>query len=339
MEPCRVQLVHQLLQQKLNWSYVMEEATRQVIRPVLYQSLRALQTDSLPKEVLSSLHEYYCNNAARNQLLANELVRLLERFEQSGISAVPYKGPLLAAAAYGNLSAREFADLDIFVRKQDVLTAKEILIAEGYRLLTSQKLEGFYLKHKYHFPFQHPETNILVEIHWAFTKRYWFFDLEEDNLWSRLMPFTLWGANVLSFSAEDSLLILCIHGGKHRWARLAWICDVAELIGAQKGLDWESVLRQAKKIGGLRVLFIGLRMTCDLLETSLPVKVLERMNLDKASGLIASNLQKQIFSGARESDPDSYFFETRERLRDKTQVLLHDLRVSLDPIIRHVQGK
>jgi hypothetical protein len=29
---------------------------------------------------------------------------------------------------------------------------------------------------------------------------------------------------------EDMLLFLCVHGGKHQWTRLAWICDVAEFI-------------------------------------------------------------------------------------------------------------
>ena len=32
-----------------------------------------------------------------------------------GIAAIPYKGPVLAAAVYGNLALRTFSDLDILV--------------------------------------------------------------------------------------------------------------------------------------------------------------------------------------------------------------------------------
>src|SRR3712207_8653927 len=39
-----------------------------------------------------------------------------------------------------------------------------------------------------------------------------------------------------------SLLILCVHGTKHIWGRLSWICDVAELLRTQPDMDWEYVL-------------------------------------------------------------------------------------------------
>jgi len=334
MEPQRAELVHALLRQNLDWGYLIKEATRHVIRPLLHNNLQTLWPDPAANEPLSNLHEYYCNNAARNLFLAHELVRLINLLGQQGISAVPFKGPLLAASAYGSLSLREFADLDIFVHKQDVMRIKKILLLEGYQLLPSEDLENFYLKHKYHFPFLHPETRILVEIHWAFTKRYWSFDFEQESLWERLKPVTLAGASVWNFSAEDLVLILCMHGTKHGWERLAWICDVAELIRAQEDLDWDLVLEQAKRIGSLRVLFIGLYMASDLLETVLPDQVLARMHADKMAQSIASNLQQHIFYGAPKINSPVYFIQTRERLRDKTRVFLHYLRITAGPLVR-----
>lgn len=327
MEPQRAHLVHDLLRQNLNWEYLIQEATRHVVRPLLYNNLQILWSDPEAKELLSNLHEYYCNNTARNLFLANELVRLIQLLGQQGIPAVPYKGPLLAASVYGSLSLREFADLDIFVHKQDVMRVKKILLMQGYQLLPSENREAFYLKHKYHFPFLHPETRILVEIHWTFTKRFWSFDFDPERLWERLQPATLVGASVWNFSVEDLLLILCMHGTKHRWERLVWICDIVELIHGKEDLDWDWILEQAKRIGSLRVLFIGLSMASDLLETVLPDQVVAQMHVDKVARSIASDLQEQIFCDVPKSNSAFYFIRTRERLRDKTRAFLHYLRV------------
>ncbi len=62
-----------------------------------------------------------------------ELQRILDIFKSHGITAIPYKGPVLAIQAYGNLAFREFGDLDIFIQKQDFLKVKELLLDNGYK--------------------------------------------------------------------------------------------------------------------------------------------------------------------------------------------------------------
>ena len=70
--------------------------------------------------------------ARSNLLRTGELVKCLNLLQSQGITAVPMKGPVLAASAYGSLVLREFNDLDILVRERDVTRARDILIAEGY---------------------------------------------------------------------------------------------------------------------------------------------------------------------------------------------------------------
>ena len=61
----------------------------------------------------------------------------MKLLESNGINAIPYKGPVLANLAYGNLSFREFGDIDILINKSDALKAKEIMISNGYELISS----------------------------------------------------------------------------------------------------------------------------------------------------------------------------------------------------------
>ena len=52
--------------------------------------------------------------------------------EANGITAIPYKGPAIALKLYGNVARRQFADLDILVRKHDVWKAGRLIEAEGF---------------------------------------------------------------------------------------------------------------------------------------------------------------------------------------------------------------
>ena len=53
---------------------------------------------------------------------------------------------------------------------------------------------------------------------------------------------TVSGTDVSSLAMENLLWLLCVHATKHKWARLSWICDVAELLRSQPQLNWEKVI-------------------------------------------------------------------------------------------------
>src|SRR5437870_4666302 len=55
-------------------------------------------------------------NARRNLLMLRELLEVLDLFAEHSVPALPYKGPILAAVEYGNVSLRTFCDLDILVK-------------------------------------------------------------------------------------------------------------------------------------------------------------------------------------------------------------------------------
>src|SRR5208282_2899895 len=64
--------------------------------------------------------------------LTAELFRLLDLLERHAIPALPFKGPVLASALYGDLAMRESCDLDVLVRSSDLAGAKRAMLASGY---------------------------------------------------------------------------------------------------------------------------------------------------------------------------------------------------------------
>lgn len=58
-------------------------------------------------------------------------------------------------------------------------------------------------------------------------------------------------------------VILCVHGVKHFWDRLAWVFDVAKLITVQK-VDWVLLPQIAAEMKSTRVTLLGLYLANDL---------------------------------------------------------------------------
>ena len=103
----------------LDWPYLLQLAEGHGIMPLLYKHLSSLSPNTVPHTELGQLQHQYRRNAVHNLFLVGELFHLLELFEAHAIHAVPYKGPTLAIRAYGNLSMRQFGDLDLLLREQE----------------------------------------------------------------------------------------------------------------------------------------------------------------------------------------------------------------------------
>ncbi|HEY3839236.1 MAG TPA: nucleotidyltransferase family protein, partial [Bryobacteraceae bacterium] len=84
--------------------------------------------DMLPKTATNLLNGTSWEGMRHNMTLTAELFRILGLFNKSGIEVIPFKGPTLAVAAYGDLSLRMFADLDILVSEQDLDAAVDTLV-------------------------------------------------------------------------------------------------------------------------------------------------------------------------------------------------------------------
>jgi hypothetical protein len=333
----RAAQIRTLLRKDTDWSYLIRMAGRHGMIPLLYWHLNATCPEAIPETVLDHLRDYFHGNIYRNLFLTGELLKLLNLFEASGIPAVPYKGPILAASVYGNIALREFVDLDILVHKQDVLRAKELLVSVGYqpefRLTRAQ--EAALLRYYHEYPLTRGDGEIIVDLHWEITEKYFAFPLNLERLWGGLEYISIGNRTVPTLSPEDLLLLLCMHGSHHVWERLSWICDVAELIRVHKGMNWERVMERAAPLGSERMLFLGLFLASDLLGAALPEKVWQRVQADPTVKVLAGEMQEGLFR--RVNDVPSVFevfpfhLKIRERLRDRVR---YSVRLATTTTIR-----
>ena len=132
-----------------------------------------------------------------------------------------------------------------------------------------------------------------------------------DQLWDRLESVDLLGEKIELPSLESHLMALCLHGSKHLWTRLGWVCDIAALLHSGRPLDWERVLCGAQTWGSERVLLLGLLLAHDLLHADLPPEVLLRIRARPEIAVLAQCARKRLFDRA----PAGFWSLTWFRLR------------------------
>ena len=291
-----------LLQSGIDWDYLLRGAYDHSVIPLLYRRLSAYP-EAVPAEVMASLRDQSLTNSRSSLGLTHELLELLALFEANSIPVIPYKGPALAASAYGDVGLRQFSDLDLIVHKSDVLHVKTLLSARGWRpeFELNDAQEAAFLDHYYDYGF-HNDQGVLVEIHWELTEGYFNVPIDVERLWERLVPIQIAGRRVMTLSPEDALLIVCVHSSKHLWSRLGWISDVARLVETNKDMNWTQVTEHAAELGARRMLHLGLVLANKLLGARLPEHISKDINSNPTVSALAAEMTRRLFED-RNSSP------------------------------------
>jgi len=314
---------------EIDWEYLFQLARRHSIVPLVYVQV---ESDLVPEQFLNKLKQHYIENSARNTILTAELCRLINLFRDEGIESIPYKGPVLAVFAYGDIALRRFVDLDVIVRKADVLKAREILLRSGYTPSKSLSLaqQEFLLRTQHNMQFSRDNHRMIVELHWEVAPHLFASTVNGERLWQDLITLDLNGTQVKTFSAEDLLFSLCVHGSRHLWERLGWICDVAELI-ERRSLDWSALLERAASADTERMFLLGVYLAQRLLDAPVPAEVKQRCDSDPRLASLADTIVEHLFNGPTHTPATSreifkYNLGVRKTLSARARYLLYMFR-------------
>lgn len=320
--PVQIDRIRQLTAHNdLEWDRLLRLVKRHRLVGLVYRNLsRALDTDfaSVPAEVLEELRTVYNLSAGRNLYLAGALMRLLKYFERNGIPVIPFKGPTLAQSLYGNLSMREFGDLDILVRRDDLERVKRALAELHYvpqdELNAEQEAEHY--REKYNRVYRSDDGRLVLEVHWSLAYEY-FASIDDPHLfWDHAETHHVLNHDILMPPAEDLLLYLLGHGYRHMWERLSWIVDVAALLQAHPSIDWGYVVTTAARLRINRVMLLGLFLAHDLLALPLPPELLRQIERSQAVLRSAEQIYEVLFEPEEPDAPNVEAFVFHLKLRE-----------------------
>lgn len=276
-----------------------------------------------PERAVRLLQQEARADSRRSLLLVSRLQAILARFEAASLPVLLYKGPALAIQAYGQLAFRPFVDLDLLVRPRDLDRATDTLIALGYEAfpkLTPARRRS-YFRTECECWFDVADGSSPVEVHWAVRERLYNFPMDVEGIFARATSVTLCGRQVPTMAPEDLLLALCIHGAKHGWSQLKWICDLDRIIAANPELDWGAMFAHARLLRGERLLLFGLSVVSQTLGTELPGIVQSRILVDETAAALARDATRAFWRDDAEPreapDAAATYLRSREDLRDR----------------------
>jgi hypothetical protein len=308
-----------------DWRQLVDLAVQHRVMPLLYERLRTMPPGTLPSDFMEELRRRYIANASRNEIMTRELVKVLDIMSAQGIRAMPIKGPVLTALAYGDISRRMFDDLDILLKVEDVEKAAKKLLSLGYEpfLELSEAERKAHVRAGWGWSMHSPGKDYYVELDTGITPGYFSFCMNTALLWENTELVTLEERLFHTVFVENLVMLLCVHGTKHLWERLVWIADVGQLVRRRPDINWPRVLGRARTLGGLRMVLLGLGLCRDVLEMKLPDEVVEAMRRDTAVERLIRRAAEQIEPSdrqtARHQGELPFHLAARERVRDKAR--------------------
>jgi hypothetical protein len=286
----------------LDWNSVLATAREHGVVPLLARNLRsAAAAGAVPAEVAAQLESAVRANAIRSLAHTSELVRILEPLAAAKIRVLPYKGPVIAAQAYQDISARQFEDLDLILLQRDIAAADEAVRRLGYnpRFGWLHAPNGRAVVPGEYTYFQ-SERRTILELHTEATLRHFPVTAPVQEYFERAVPVDLGGKTATTFCPEDALVVYSIHGTKDFWEKLIWVVDIAELLRTFADLDWDSVWQRSERLRAHRMVHLGLALAAGLLDAQLPTEVQTRVASDFRALALASEIAKRLLV----SNPD-----------------------------------
>ena len=293
----RTEKIHQLLQQELDWQYLLTTAQEHGVMPLLYWQLKSADSKLVPTEAWQQLSAAFNTNACHNLALTSELCKLQELFTSQNILFLSFKGSVLAKLAYQNIALRQFVDIDILIYESDLKAASELLINNGYQPQFSftEKQQEKYLEIRSEHNFFHPNKEITIDLHWSILPKHFSFSPEQKLVWSQQKTVSFGKTTVKTMSPEITILFLCAHAAKHNWNHLCWIVDIAEILNNNPELDWDFIQTHQGYLGTEQMFNLSLYLAHDLLNAHLPQPIWQQIKLDTDILVLAKEVKAILF--------------------------------------------
>jgi hypothetical protein len=286
-------------------------------------------------------------SAVRGLRLTSGLAETVDLLGDAGIRPLALKGPVMATELYGDVGLRPSGDLDLLVRPHQLTTARRALAAAGFRPDPDLDEQGAieYLAAGFAYAFRDDARDLVVEIHPSLAHRTFRYAPDMEALWQRARERTIAGRRILAMAPEDRMLFLCVHGAKHEWYQLIWVCDVAEALRAEAPLDWDEVARLAVDTGSLRMLRLGLHLAHEFTGVPVPLGSATRSTQARMAGLSLQawsrmldpierrpSLWRQLrFHLAIREGSAARREQTREKLVDHFRAAVQRARITVSP--------
>lgn len=271
-----------LLNECFSWQKFKRFLLYHQLSPLAYYYLKD-HTSSFSEEIELLKKEYYSCEFYLSYLW-QEFTKIAKIFNAEKIEFLPLKGiAFLVENIYiDKRYLRPMSDIDLFIKKEALSSVENILKGLGYVKELEGMKEDYWKNKSYHLGFMKKSSEALsccVEIHWDLDYKRNIFPL--PYLWNRARRLRIQGQDINMLSPEDTLFSLALH--QRRFGRNICLKDIRDTALVLKKysakLDWDYILKEAKRSKIRASLYFILLQAKLLLKVNMPYFLLKALNI------------------------------------------------------------
>ncbi len=290
--------IKELLGENLDWNFIKDLAIRNKIIHLLCNTLKNNFQSEIDEEVYTQISDEVSVHVSSNKDALNLLFDVNQLLSSEDIPVIIFKGLVFSYLVYDSSTYRCQGDIDLLVRPEDFLKARDILIRNGFistyfghaEVSTVQAQLGRTDKRAsvdlhYGLTPQYQQTNMNEAMNGSKFDRHlsnthdksktrWFCYLETAPVWERAIEIKLEDETIKTLSPEDTLLVAVIHGLKENWRTLSRISDIAAIITKYKNLNWALIQEAVANLNYRKKFFLTLRLAREIYDINLPDEIL-----------------------------------------------------------------
>lgn len=163
------------------------------------------------------------------------------------------KGISLSQQLYGDIAVRTAKDIDVLVKKNDVIWFDKQLRAQGYQTQfelnhMTRNYEKMIFSYCKAIDYFHPKKKIALELHWKLSEGDQFSKLNYDEILdAKNQKTVLINQHLLPIFPDPlNFLYLCFHAENHFCERLYWMFDTLCYAVKMNIWEWESIFKLAE---------------------------------------------------------------------------------------------
>ncbi|MCK5135660.1 MAG: nucleotidyltransferase family protein [Bacteroidales bacterium] len=252
----------------LNTSKLLELLSRHRLFPLAGTIISAFED-----RVRTELETHIKKQAFKSMLITRELFRLQDSARGFAYKLMVLKGPVLAHQLYGDVSKRQYNDLDLYLHPNDFSKVKQEILSWGYKKIypsiRDEKRLNYYFRHKGDLGVVHPKTGVYIEIHHGINLRRLIPKQYESDFYNNLTQVKIHEWQITTLTPEYTFIYLCLHGAKHLFFRLIWLKDIADYFSAIE-MDHDKILNLVRKYGLERLFGVSFALVNEYFGIEIP---------------------------------------------------------------------
>ena len=148
LELCRMEFSNEQIDRIMSliavirdWNYFRNLANEHGVAALVWHNLEKYGLNSgIPEEISNSLKRILLKSLSRNTFNTESIREVLRLLNKENIKTVILKGLALENSVFGNSGIRQMSDVDILIKRDECMKAREILISNGYESLPVKSL-------------------------------------------------------------------------------------------------------------------------------------------------------------------------------------------------------